>query len=84
MRKVNKQLPHIIMQQDENGADTECVLAYVHPASDKARALVMGGERSQWVWVRLINGDLILGVFPQADTYCAVEIDAAHPHKKGG
>lgn len=25
--------------------------------------------RSQWVWCRLPNGDLMLGVFPQGDTY---------------
>lgn len=25
--------------------------------------------RSQWVWVRLPNGDVMLGVFPQGDTY---------------
>lgn len=29
--------------------------------------------RSQWVWVRLPNGDLILGVLPQGDTYFNVE-----------
>jgi hypothetical protein len=25
--------------------------------------------RSQWLWVRLPNGDVILGVFPQGATY---------------
>lgn len=29
--------------------------------------------RSQWLWIRLHNGDLILGCFPQGDTYLAVE-----------
>lgn len=28
---------------------------------------------SQWVWVRLPNGDLVLGVFPQGDTYLSTE-----------
>jgi hypothetical protein len=28
--------------------------------------------RSQFVWLRLANGDLMLGVFPQGDTYCEV------------
>lgn len=25
--------------------------------------------RSQWLWCRLPNGDVLLGVFPQGDTY---------------
>ena len=25
--------------------------------------------RSQWLWCRLPNGDVFLGVFPQGDTY---------------
>ncbi len=29
--------------------------------------------RSQWVWVRLSTGDLVLAVFPQGDTYFATE-----------
>lgn len=29
--------------------------------------------RSQWVWIRLSNGDLILGLFPQGDTYLSTE-----------
>lgn len=29
--------------------------------------------RSGWRWIRLANGDLILGVFPHGDTYFAVE-----------
>ncbi len=30
-------------------------------------------ERSQFMWIRLANGDLILGVFPQDGGYFAVE-----------
>jgi hypothetical protein len=33
--------------------------------------------RSQWVWVRLPDGDLVLGIFPQGDTYELTERD--HP-----
>ena len=29
--------------------------------------------RSDWRWVRLVNGDLMLGVFPQGDGYFAFE-----------
>ena len=31
-----------------------------------------GHARSQWVWVRFPNGDLMLATFPQDDTYFAV------------
>jgi hypothetical protein len=29
--------------------------------------------RSQWVWIRLPDGDLVLAVYPQGDTYFATE-----------
>ncbi len=35
--------------------------------------------RSPWVWVRLASGDLILGVFPQGDTYFATESETERP-----
>ena len=35
--------------------------------------------RSEYVWLRLTNGDLILGVFPRGDTYFEVEKDAQYP-----
>lgn len=28
-----------------------------------------GWTRSEWLWIRLANGDLILGVYPQDDLY---------------
>lgn len=33
--------------------------------------LVMGndGERSEFCWITLPNGDLVLGVYPEGDTY---------------
>lgn len=57
-------------------------IAYIHPASKKSVKKVLAATtkgqngRSNWVWVRLPNGDLILGVFPQGETYEAVELDA--------
>ncbi len=36
---------------------------------DVVRTVMGSSERSQWVWVRLPNGDLVLGVFPQGDLY---------------
>lgn len=29
--------------------------------------------RSNWVWIRLPHGDLVLAVFPQGDTYFSTE-----------
>ncbi len=62
----------------------ETTEAWIHPASLESVAHVMAQPetddgRSEFVWVRLPCGDLILGVFPRGDTYFAVEIDAAYP-----
>lgn len=64
-------------QDYEGGA-----FAWFHPASDESVALVLskdpedGDGRSEWLWVRLENGDLLLGCFPQGETYFEVEEDA--------
>lgn len=73
--------PQII--QDDNVKNLE--LAYVHDASAESVRLVLdaGADtddgRSGWKWVRLRNGDLILGVYPRGATYEAVELDAQYP-----
>lgn len=60
-------------------------LVNIHPASRQAAYTVIDASpddndgRSDWMWVRLPNGDLILGLFPQGGTYEAVEGDAAYP-----
>lgn len=60
-------------------------LAAVHPASDESVREVMAQAagtddgRSEWTWLRLPNGDLMLGVFPRGETYFAVEVDAQFP-----
>lgn len=79
--------PHIIYDTTPPPVDpakgTE--LALIHPASDESVKRVLnapvnsGDGRSNWVWVRLMNTDLILGVYPQGDTYFAVEEDAQFP-----
>lgn len=57
------------------------VLAHIKPASEQSVYQVLTADpnsedgRSQFVWVRLPNGDLILGVFPQGETYMATEPD---------
>lgn len=59
---------------------------YIHPASQESVNLVLSQSeddadgRSQFCWVRLPNGDLVLGVFPQGETYFAVEQDASYPY----
>ena len=35
--------------------------------------------RSDWMWFRLANGDLILGCWPRGDTYEATEADDNRP-----
>ncbi len=56
----------------------------IYPASAESVVTVLdsGAEsingRSNWVWLRLPNGGLILGVFPQGDTYMETEKD--HPY----
>ena len=57
-------------------------IAWCHPASVGSIDLVLGKSpadddgRSEWLWIRLENGDLILGCFPQGETYFEVEEDA--------
>ena len=72
------------MKLEEHSVSTEQGehLATIKPASRKAVERVLSADeqdqdgRSQWVWVRLSNGDLILGVYPQGDTYFECELDA--------
>lgn len=65
--------------------DVPLELAWVHSASQEAVDFVLsqpvgtGDGRSEWVWLRLYNGDLILGVFPQGATYEEMEIEAEFP-----
>lgn len=62
--------------------DPSRVIAMVHPASAKSVRSVLAADpsspdgRSPWMWVRLPNGDLVLGVYPQGTTYENVEEDA--------
>ena len=65
--------------------ETSRVIASIHPASAESVKLVLAADekdddgRSPWMWVRLPNGDLILGVYPQGDTYLQLEADAQYP-----
>lgn len=59
---------------------------YMKPASaESIEKVLMADEndpdgRSEYMWVRLANGDLILGVFPQGDTYVEVTADASYDY----
>lgn len=65
--------------------DSTRAIAYIHPASQESVDSVLEASkddpdgRSNWVWLRLPNDDLILGIFPQGDTYLACELDAQYP-----
>ena len=67
--------------------DPERIIASVHPASMQIVSKVLTKVpsdpegRSQWMWVRLPNGDLILGVYPQGDTYLRCEEDAQYKER---
>ena len=61
----------IAIVTDADPAIAEKVMAA--STTDKANG------RSKWVWVRLANGDLILGVFPYGDTYIETELDPNRP-----
>lgn len=61
----------------------ELLIATQHPAGDDVVQLVMSkpaydganddDNRSGWQWIRLANGDLILGVYPHGETCFEVE-----------
>ena len=61
------------------GNNTGQCIAYIADASAQAAADIIAADegdengRSQWLWVRLDNGDLLLATYPQGDTYFAHE-----------
>jgi hypothetical protein len=76
--------PHHITTDSPVKAGEE--LATVHPATPEGVGVMLsaqvgtGDGRSEWVWLRLVNGDLLFGCFPQGDTYMDVtDADAAYP-----
>ncbi len=65
---------------DETGASTDQVIARQEDASTEAVETILsapigliGDGRSNFKWFRLQDGTLILGVYPQGDTYFATE-----------
>lgn len=76
--------PHEVFNEDHTDAPPG-YLGRIAPADPKAVAFVLAADehaedgRSQWMWVRLANGDLILGVFPQGEVYFGTETDLGRP-----
>ena len=64
------------IERNEGHADV-----HLRPASPESVETVLAASeddedgRSEWLWVRLPNGDLILGVYPQGETYFETERD---------
>ena len=78
---MSKMDEHVIYAIDENGRETQRLVALVKPASNDSVTTVLSASendedgRSNWLWIRLASGDLVLGVFPQGETYMATEND---------
>lgn len=66
-----------IFLEDESGANTTIEIGYHTKAKQKdvnfvlAQPINLDG-RSEWRWIRLQNGTLILGCFPCGDTYIEI------------
>lgn len=66
--------PHAIFAEDDNGQPTQQI-AWVTPADLDSAAFILSQPtdsddgRSKWFWMRLQEGTLLLGTFPQGDTY---------------
>lgn len=75
----NTELPakvdaRVLYAEDENGQPTTPIACRTPAALiDAARLLAMPAtghdRRSEFFWLRLQNGDLLLGTYPQGDTY---------------
>lgn len=69
------------LEPHEDREDFE--IARAKRACDEAVRIVLDAGantddgRSTWQWIRLRNGDLILGVYPRGETYFEVEVDSS-------
>ena len=82
MTKFNESKWFDVAHHEPDG--TTYTQGYMKPVSDKALERVLMADendpdgRSEYMWVRLPNGDCILGVFPQGDTYLEVYEDSSY------
>ena len=77
---------HKYIYQDKDVDDSKPALIAITGKADPEMArMVMsqspGGNdgRSEWLWVRLGNGDLLLACYPQGETYEMTEGDINRP-----
>ena len=74
--------PHVLTADEDHETYNLCTIHPAHPASVK---LVLDAPertedgRSEWLWCRFANGDLMLGLFPRGETYELVERYAEYP-----
>lgn len=51
-------------------ANAEVTIAVQMTASEEdANEVIMSHNRSDWTWIRLANGDLVLATYPHGDLY---------------
>lgn len=60
--------------QDLGDREDPARIVVANALPESVEAIIEANElsedgRSQWVWVRFPNGDLMLGTFPQGETY---------------
>ena len=60
-----------------------------NPASETSIQTILNADvgdngRSQWLWFRFPNGDLVFGCFPRGDAYFETENDHHSDYKKEG
>lgn len=71
--------------QTGEALETPRVLGWMQRAAPYVAQMVIdadtrtGDGRSEWFWVRMANGDLMLATFPQGETYMATEADEDRP-----
>lgn len=68
--------PHGLFAEDETGAQI-AQIGWVTPAKQEHVNFVLAQSnedngRSPWFWLRMQDGTLVLGLFPQGDTYMHV------------
>lgn len=70
-----------LFDDDDEGSPGERVIGVMRPASPESVEAVLSADendddgRSQFFWLRLSNGDLVLATFPQGETYMKTERD---------
>lgn len=69
--------PHVTVLDVDDGP-----FVLIHPASREAFETVLMNNHSPPVFVRLPNGDLIVGWFPRDDGYFAIEKEAEYPGER--